>query len=598
MDNAVDQIKQKLDVVEVLGEYIKLTKAGRNWKGRCPFHAERTPSFMVSQERQLWHCFGCGAGGDIFKFVMQMEGLEFPDALRVLARRAGVVLKKQDPKVQSQKKRIYEIMELAAKFFEVQLQKTAEGKKALQYLKERGLKSETIKEWRLGWAHDKWRTLSDFLKTRGYKEEEIINAGLAIKSDGKNCYDRFRSRIIFPIFDIQGQVIAFGGRIFGEKAKEEGAKYVNSPQTQLYDKSRILFGLNKSKNEIRQKDLCVLVEGYMDLIMSWQAGVQNVVASSGTALTPEQLGIIGRYTKNLAMAFDSDIAGDSATRRSISLALAQDFEVKVIMMKDKDPAEVAKKNPADWQAAIEKAQSVMDFYFISTFAKNDAAKTEGKRQIKKILLPVIKAISSHTERSEWVRELAKRLRADEKDITYDLEKIKMDFSDNSFSGDSLNSSLPANACLSRLDELEEKFLGLCLSHPQHFHNIKDFSEEDFENKELAKIFNQFKTHIKKSKEGKATASLPKKFPSELKMKVDYMSLKIQQNYPVMEEEEIIKEIEACLFELKTGKIKQQLVSLSQEIKEAQGNGGKGKTAKLLEQFSRLSEKLTETIQKK
>lgn len=592
MDNsAVDQIKQKLDILEVLSEYIRPVKAGRNHKARCPFHAEKTASLMISQEKQIWHCFGCGVGGDIFKFVMMMEGLEFPDALRLLAKRAGVTLKKQDPQVQSQKKRIYDICELTTKYYIAQFEKSADGLRAHRYLKERGMKDETIKKWRIGWAPDGWRGLFDFLKSRGYREAEIMAAGLAIqnenpKNDQQKYYDRFRSRIIFPIFDIQGQVIAFGGRIFGNNAPEDAAKYLNSPQTILYDKSRVLYGLNNSKTEIRKNDLCILVEGYMDLIMSWQAGVQNVVASSGTALTQDQLAIISRYTKNLAMAFDSDAAGEGATKRSIDLALKQDFNIRVIAMKDKDPADIIKKNPEEWKKAVVQAQSIMDFYFSSTFAKHNANTIEGKRDIKNILLPVIKAIPSRTEKTEWVRELALKLRADEKDLMYDMEKIKVDTGEP----EKFEKAVPAQA-KSRLEGLEERFLGLCLTNPERLQEIDSISEKDFEDDKLAQIFKEVKVLSAKNQGKDMMGGLKKKLSPELMVQVDYLSLKIQQ-YP-SEELELIEEIETCLKELKVVKLRKQLTFLSFDIKNAQIEGNKAKLGDLLTKFSKLSSQLLE-----
>ena len=598
-DGVVDQIKQKLDILEVLGEYIKLTRAGRNHKARCPFHAERSASFMVSPERQIWHCFGCGLGGDIFGFVMKIEGVEFGDALRLLARRAGVTLKKQDPQVQSQKKRLYDVCELAAKFFETQLAKTAAGKKAYEYLIGRGMKPETIKGWRLGWAHEEWRALYEFLKTRGYKDEEILLAGLAIEKDpstrsarsgnNKDYYDRFRSRIIFPIFDSQGQVIAFGGRIFGAAAKKEDmAKYLNSPQTPLYDKSNVLYGLNKAKNDIRVKDLCVIVEGYMDLIMSHQAGIANAVASSGTALTESHLNIIGRYTKNLAMAFDSDEAGGMATRRSIDLALRRDFNVKVILMKEKDPADIVKKEPAEWLKLVESAQSIMDFYFAYAFAKHDANSTEGKREIRKILLTAIKSIASKTEQGEWINELARRLRADERDLLADMQKIKLDAPDDY--GGAPTGASPIQAIIkSRLEGLEERFLGLCLSYPQHFSEIS-VDEEDFQNESLAQIFKELKKLLGKKEGDELLVALRKELKPELQIKIDYLTFQIEQHE--RDEKDIIKEIASCVLELKLLRLRNKLSALSFDIKDAQQSKDKAKLEKLLKQFNQISSDLT------
>lgn len=593
-DGAVDQIKQKLDILEVLGDYIKLSKAGRNYKARCPFHAERSASFMVSPERQIWHCFGCGLGGDIFGFIMKMEGIEFGDALRLLARRAGITLKKQDPQIQSQKKSLYEVCELAAKFFETQLHKTAAGQKALEYLLERGMKLEIIKEWRLGWAHDDWRALYDFLRSRDCKESEILGAGLAVEKEqgGKSgkYYDRFRSRIIFPISDSQGQIIAFGGRIFGEAAKKEDmAKYLNSPQTPLYDKSNVLFGLNKAKNDIRVKDSCVIVEGYMDLIMSHQAGVQNVVASSGTALTENHLNIIGRYTKNLAMAFDSDEAGKMATRRSIDLAMRRDFSVRVILMEEKDPADIVKKDSKEWLKIIEGAKSIMDFYFSYAFARRDAKSQEGKREIRKILLTAIKSLASKTEQGEWLKELARRLRVDERDLMADMQKIKLEEPEINNSNSQAEQRVQAKP---RLEGLEERFLGLYLNYPQHFSEIK-IEEEDFQNEDLAQIFKELKKLLGNKKDGELLDALKKALKPELKIKIDYLSFQIELHERT--EKDIIQEIASCFSELKLLRLRNQLTELSFDIKEAQQAEDKSKLEKLLKKFHQISADLTKLI---
>jgi len=599
----VEQIKQKLDIIEVIGEYIRLSKAGRNYKARCPFHSERTPSFMISQERQIWHCFGCGLGGDIFAFVKQIEGVEFPDALRILARKAGVMLKRQDPQVQSQKKRLYDVCELATKFYEVQLEKSISGKKAQKYLLERGLKPQTIRAWRLGWAPDDWRALSDFLKKRGYKEQEILQSGLVVQKDpslqqvqgsgySSEYHDRFRSRIMFPIFDIQGQAVGFAGRIFGKEDADVG-KYINTPQTPLYDKSFILYGLNFAKIELRQKNSCIFVEGNLDVIMSHQAGTKNTVASSGTALTDEHLKIIKRYTDNLIFAFDTDLAGVAATQRSIDMALKQDFIVKIAILGEKDPADLIKKSPAQWLQAIEQAQSVMDFYFASTFAKFNSQTLEGKREIKKVILPVVKSIASKTEQSEWIKGLARRLRVDEKDLVMDLQKIKITQLADWQTKTNIAASTEKN--ISRQDGLEERFLGLCLNNPQHFSNVSGIAQQDFQNEKLGQIFCELKKLIEQSEIKDPFKYLQKSLSAELKMQVEYLSLKIQQQ--PSEETETFSEMESCVRELKMIKVRQELTSLSYEIEQAQGQGSKLQLKQLLEKFSQLSSELIQISKK-
>src|SRR3989344_570416 len=385
MEDNVSKIKDRLDVVDVISGYLKLQKTGINFKARCPFHNEKTPSFVVSPERQVWHCFGCSKGGDIFSFIQEIEGVEFIEALRILATKAGIELDvsarggsafggKDD------KTKLYEVCEAATKFFEKQFSSNT-GKLALDYLKNRGVTDSTIKEFRLGFAPNDWNALGTFLKNCSYSENEIVEAGLAIKrtndqqltTNDKGIYDRFRSRIMFPISDLNGRIVGFTGRIFeegssvvGRKSSVDVAKYINTPQTKIYDKGKILYGLNKAKMDIKQTDQCILVEGNMDALMSYQAGVKNVVASSGTALTSSHLILLHRYTTNLGFCFDTDQAGAMATKRGIGLALSQGFNIKVVEINDKeckDPADLVRKNSDSWSKAVGQAKPVMEFYF-------------------------------------------------------------------------------------------------------------------------------------------------------------------------------------------------------------------------------------------
>ncbi|MDP2951441.1 MAG: DNA primase, partial [bacterium] len=430
----VKQIKERLDIVEVVSSYLKLEKTGINLRACCPFHHENKPSFFVSPARQSFKCFGCNKSGDIFTFVQEIEGLEFGDALRILAKKAGVELQqyKTNPELQTKKQRLYEILEIACLFFEKQLEQTKVGNLARDYLKQRGLTELTIKKFRLGFSplpkENNWRALSDFLVSRGYQREEVVEAGLAITSEkAKTPYDRFRGRVMFPVFDLNSQVVGFGGRVFENPAlpkQEEIAKYINIQNTPLYDKSRILYGLNFAKLAVRQKDFVILTEGYTDVIMSHQAGFENTIAVSGTALTPYHLQIIKRYTNNILTAFDMDRAGGMATKRSIELAQQAGFEVKVItMQQEKDPADIIKENPLRWQKEVDTAKDIMDFYFQDALIKNDEKTAQGKKNIADTLLKEIKKVPSNILQSHFLRKLANLLKVSEEAVEVEFRKI-------------------------------------------------------------------------------------------------------------------------------------------------------------------------------
>jgi len=483
VEDNVSKIKDRLDVVDVISGYLKLQKAGMNFKARCPFHNEKTPSFVVSPERQVWHCFGCSKGGDIFSFIQDIEGVEFTEALRILAAKAGIELESFNPAVQDDKARLCEICEAATKFFEKQFLSSI-GKQALEYLKDRGVTDSTIQEFRLGFAPNDWNALGTFLKNCGYSESEIVDAGLAIKrNDGSGIYDRFRSRITFPIFDLNGQVVGFTGRIFAESsealAKEEGqAKYINTPQTRIYDKGRILYGLNKAKMDIKQADQCVLVEGNMDVLMSYQAGVKNVVASSGTALTPGHLTLLHRYTTNLDFCFDTDQAGAMATRRGIGLALSQSFNIKVIEINDKeckDPADLVKKNAESWSGAVSQAKPVLEFYFNKAKAGFDPTSVNSKKSVISALAPFLKRLNSQVEKAHWLSQLAFFLRVKEEAIEADVGAAKDDL--EAYDREPVLVDVSPKSVVAS-DLLSETFLSLVMKNPLLFkNNLKDINPD-------------------------------------------------------------------------------------------------------------------------
>lgn len=423
MTSPVDQIKDRLDIVEVINGYVRLKKAGARHVALCPFHTEKTPSFTVTQEKQMWYCFGCGQGGDLFTFVEKIEGVEFADALRLLADKAGVKLERDDPKLRSRRKELYEIVEEATKFFSRQLESKA-GKAVVTYLRERGLSDDSIQEWRLGYAPDNWRALHDYLYSKGYADAALEAAGLTIKS-----HDRFRHRVMFPIFDIQGQVIGFSGRIF-DKVKsatvgEETGKYINTPNTLLYDKSRVLYGLNRAKEAIREKDRAVIIEGNLDLILAHQAGTKNAAAVFGTALTETQLTLIRRATANLTLCFDSDEAGERAARRAAGPAIQRGFDVSVVMLPEgKDGADVIREDAQRWQTIIVNPVPFVEFVLKRALERFSPTTLAGKKGAVSDVVGAITLLSSPVEREHWVRELAVQVGSTEAAIQEELRRVR------------------------------------------------------------------------------------------------------------------------------------------------------------------------------
>lgn len=417
LDSPIDEIKSRVSILDVVADYVQLKKAGTNFKAPCPFHNEKTPSFMVSPSKQIWHCFGCGLGGDIFEFIKQVENVEFSESLKILADRAGIVLKpptKEQVQATSKKDVLYDINTKASEYFQRVLWETNAGKDALEYLKKRGLVDQTIKKWALGFAPEDFPAYDKSSAGRHYLENhlgkffskpDIESAGLIIKKDDGSYFDRFRGRVMFPIKNIHGQVVGFTGRIL--KNDPNVGKYVNSPETLIYNKSRIIYGLDQAKNLMRKENRAVLVEGQMDVITAHQAGFTQVVASSGTAFTLDQLTTIKRFAENLVFAFDADLAGVEASRRVLELALGLGFNVKVLEMREaKDPDELIKKGIGLWQKALDNARNFVEFFFDQAFAKYDPQTPEGKREITKELAPLVFRIKEPVARAHFVRKLS------------------------------------------------------------------------------------------------------------------------------------------------------------------------------------------------
>ncbi|MBI3306115.1 DNA primase [Candidatus Nomurabacteria bacterium] len=456
MSSSVDQIKSRIDIVSLVSSYMKLDKSGKSWKGKCPFHNEKTPSFFVSPERGSYYCFGCGASGDIFTFVEEFEGLDFKGALKLLADRAGVVLEvysreKQEDK--SEKEKLCEVMEEATNFFETNLESNIQ---AQEYLKSRGLTEKTIKDFRIGWAILDWRKLYDHLKSKNFTDKEIELAGLAKtpsalgtspllrgREGGGRMYDRFRGRIMFPISDPSGRIIAFSGRILADDPSTSSgqvvsqAKYLNSPETPIFNKSSVLFGIDKAKESIRKNNFSILVEGQMDLVLSHQAGYRNTVATSGTALSDStvskenvisNLGLVRRLSPNIVLAFDADKAGFNAANRAGRIALSLGMDVKVASLPEGvDPADLISKNGGDaWKEAIKNSKHIIEFILGKVIKDAGEDTRKAGRLIREKVLPYIDAIESSIERMHFLKKTADASGIGEQALKDDLEKVARD----------------------------------------------------------------------------------------------------------------------------------------------------------------------------
>jgi len=427
MADTVQQIKDRLTIVDVVSNYVKLERSGANLRARCPFHAERTPSFFVSPDRGTYHCFGCNVGGDIFSFVEQIEGLDFKGALKVLADKAGVTIeysrgRKED---KDERERLFELLEVATIFYSSRMNDAA-----LQYLKERGLDKKTMHSFRLGFAGNEWSEASDYLKGKKFTEKEILDAGLAKKTERGSLVDKFRNRIMFPIADSAGRIIGFSGRIFGEDASPEAPKYLNSPETVLFRKSRILYGFDKAKLAMRKHNCAVLVEGQIDLLASHQAGWGNTVAVSGTAFTPEHAALLKRMTENLVIALDADTAGIKAAGRAARAALQGGLNVKVAKLPSElDPADLILSagggsppgGKEAWSQVIREAKDIITF-LLDTLEEHAKAKDIFRRSVESIVLPFLSDVVSPIAREQYVREIAKRLNVSEQAVAEALEK--------------------------------------------------------------------------------------------------------------------------------------------------------------------------------
>ncbi len=422
-----DLIKDRLDIAEIIKEYVQLKQAGANHKGRCPFHQEKTPSFMVSTDKQIWHCFGCSKGGDVFTFIQDIEGMSFPEALRLLADKAGVTLSRVqvDEVARSQKNRVMDILEFAADWYNRGLKGSPRAQDAREYLERRGVLQQ-VDEFQIGFVPDKWDLLYRALLAKGFDGNDILAAGLSINRSGGGTYDRFRGRIMFPLRNEHGSVVGFTGRVLVETEKS-GGKYVNTPQTIVYDKSRVIYGLHAAKKHMRHQKYAVVVEGQMDVIACHRADTKNVVASSGTAFTEAQLKLLKRYCSELRMAFDMDEAGIAAASRGLQSALALGFDVKIIVLPPgagKDPDDCISKNPTLWKKCVQDAQPFMQFLIDDAVKKTAGQGIRARALALSSAIGLLKVMPNAIEQGYWIGVLSEKVGVSEDDVREQMGRIK------------------------------------------------------------------------------------------------------------------------------------------------------------------------------
>lgn len=430
MSDTVSRIKERLSIVDVVSTYVKLTRAGKYWKGLSPFTKEKTPSFFVTPDRGLYHCFSTGKGGDMFTFIEEMEGVDFKGALKILAERAGVPIVHESRESRDEREALYAALEAATQFFESNL---AEHADALAYLKKRGIEEKTLKKWRVGYAPKEWRALRTHLESKGFSESSLIGAGLIKRPDGedsgaegKQSYDRFRGRLMFPIFDPSGRPIAFSGRIFEDDPAHPQAKYLNSPEGPLFDKSRALYGIHEAKQGIRELGFSMLVEGQVDLILAHQAGYRSCVATSGTAFTASHAEILKRYSDNILLAYDGDTAGVQATYRAARVLLPLRMNVKAVVLPEgKDPADVIKESPHLFKDAVRSAVGPVDF-FAQALKSSVTDSHKLMNEIAKAVMPLIVSMDREVDRSFATHRLAELVGISDEQVLLELERFTHD----------------------------------------------------------------------------------------------------------------------------------------------------------------------------
>lgn len=585
-----EELKSQTDIVKIISEYVPLRKKGKNYLANCPFHTEKTPSFNVNPVMQIFHCFGCSVGGDVFGFIRRIESCDFWQAVRIVAEKMGVpvpeVEKVDDRQLTQEREDLLQINLWATNFFQTQLFEGVEGKRALDYFEQRGLTKETIELFRLGYAPDRWDALSSYLRAQGASQKQIERSGLVVlKEQGNGFYDRFRGRCIFPITDTQSRVIAFGGRILDSGEP----KYLNSPETPIYTKGRNLFGLSYAKEAIRKQKFVILVEGYLDFVVPFQAGIQNIVASLGTALTEQQVKLLGRYleTPQIVVNFDPDNAGIAATKRSLEILLEYGYKVNVLSLPDgEDPDTFIRKNGAtQYRQLLKKSQPYIDYILTQAMREHDISRPAGKVETLNSILPFLSKMRDKIERATYAEQIADRLKIEGRVIREELKRAAV--------GKLPQLDIGKVAPAIRVLPAEKQLLKiLFFDESLRYSMLPLLKNELFKDLATESIFTALVSLIKSNKEVDFTTlcaeiepnrlAQSEKIISEIMVEIDSLSN--------LSEDELISYAQEAFNALKRLQIEQQLVRLQGEINEAQRDGNNSELTELsLKKFALAQE---------
>ncbi len=579
-ENLLEDILGRVDIVEIISGYIPLKKSGRNFKTNCPFHHEKTPSFMVSADRQIYHCFGCGESGNAFKFLMRHERMEFPEAVEMLAKKAGVVLpqqeRPQDAGAASLSTQLYKINELVVSFYENNLR--AASVAASDYLAKRGISLKIIKEFRLGLAGAGWENLMNFLRSKNISLALMEKAGLILPKDGGGYYDRFRNRIIFPIFDIRCRPIGFGARVLDKSLP----KYINSPETPVYIKGNNLFGLNLSKDYIRDADSAIIVEGYLDFMIPYQEGIKNIVASQGTALTLEQIRLLKRYTHNAVMIYDGDTAGEIATLRSLDILIEEGMNVKVVPLpKGTDPDALVRLHGVDsLKAKIQNAASLFDYKLEVLKSRHDMKDAHGKSKIAAQMLSTINKFDNAILRAEYTKRLSEEIKIPEHYILEELNKLKP--------GPAAQQPWPLaiDNSVMAINPAEKMLIKFMLEEKELIEKImQELEPSDFQDMRTAKVVSIMHDLFTQGK-NIAPSVLMNYFSED-----DASQLVCESMFmPELSEQDREKALNDCIRRIKVQRLKSKREYLHVQIKSAQSLGDEKRLSSLIQEFHNLIKK--------